>query len=121
MKQGAPEERAARVAAIAASVVVGTLALVWPTISQYTLLYAAGVASIVLALAEVASLSDSFDTRERWLGGAASLVAFVFGIAMLASPGRSLHAVVTLLGVYLVVLGALRLVHAAQTPRPPKA
>jgi uncharacterized membrane protein HdeD (DUF308 family) len=106
-------ERAARLATMTASAVVGTLVLAWPTISQLALLYAAGAASVVLAVAEAASLSDRRDARERWLGAAAAVVAFVFGIAMLASPGRSLHAVITLLGIYLCVLGGLRLVHAA--------
>ena len=96
---------------------VGTLALAWPTISQVTLLYAAGVASVVLGFAEAASLSNKRDTRERWLGAAAGIVAFVFGVAMLGSPGRSLHAAVTLLGIYLVVLGGLRFVRAAQASR----
>jgi len=114
-------ERAARLAAVAASAVAGTLALAWPTISQYTLLYAAGAASVVLAFAEVASLSNRRDAHERWLGGLAALVAFVFGIAMFASPGKSLHAVIMLLGLYLVVLGGLRLVHAAAAWRERRA
>ena len=123
-------ERAARLATVAASAVAGTLALAWPTISQYTLLYAAGAASVVLAFAEVASLSNRRDAHERWerraarhpgLGGLAALVAFVFGIAMFASPGKSLHAVIMLLGLYLVVLGGLRLVHAAAAWRERRA
>jgi uncharacterized membrane protein HdeD (DUF308 family) len=44
-------------------------------------------------------------------------VAFVFGIALLASPGNSLHAVIVLLGIYLVVLGGLRVLHAAEAWR----
>ena len=105
--------RTAQIATIAAAAVAGTVALAWPTISQYTLLYTFGIASVVFAFAEAASLSSSFDVRERLLGGAAAFVAFVFGIAMLASPGKSLHAVIMLLGIYLVVFGALRLVRAA--------
>ena len=114
-------ERAARLVTAAASAVAGTLALAWPTISQYTLLYAAGAASVVLAFAEVASLSNRSDARERWLGGLAALVAFVFGIAMFASPGKGLHAVIMLLGLYLLVLGGLRLVHAAAAWRERRA
>ena len=52
------------------------------------------------------------------LVGLATLVAaYVFGIALLASPGNSLHAVIVLLGIYLVVLGALRVLHAAEAWR----
>ena len=117
IRRADPAERAARVATMTASAVVGVLAIAWPTISQLTLLYAAGAASIVLAVAEAASLSSSSGARELWFGAAASIVAFVFGIAMLASPGRSLHAVITLLGIYLLVLGGLRLLHAAEAWR----
>jgi len=114
-------ERAGRIATIVASAVVGALALAWPTISQYALLYAAGAASVVFAFAEVASVSTEVDARERWLGGLAGLVAFAFGIALLASPGRSLHAVVSLVGAYLIVVGVLRLVHAAEAWRAHRA
>jgi uncharacterized membrane protein HdeD (DUF308 family)/uncharacterized membrane protein YjdF len=107
-------DRVARYATIAASAVAGTLALAWPTISQYALLYAAGAASVVFAFAEVASLSTRLDAHARWVGGLAGLAAFVFGIAMLASPGKSLQAVITLVGVYLLVFGGLRLVRGAQ-------
>jgi uncharacterized membrane protein HdeD (DUF308 family) len=55
------------------------------------------------------------------LGGLAGLVAFVFGIALLASPGKSLHAVIMLLGIYLVVFGGLRLVHAVEAWRDRRA
>jgi uncharacterized membrane protein HdeD (DUF308 family) len=97
-----------------ASAVAGTLILVWPTITERALLYAAGAASIVLAAAEAASLSGLSDARQRWLGAAVSVVAYVFGIALLASPGNSLHAVIVLLGIYLVILGGLRVLHAVE-------
>ena len=32
-------------------------------------------------------------------------MAYIFGIALLASPGNSLHAVIILLAIYLVVFG----------------
>jgi uncharacterized membrane protein HdeD (DUF308 family) len=40
---------------------------------------------------------------------------------MLASPGRSLDAAITLVGIYLLVLGGLRLVHAAEATRDRRA
>ena len=92
--------------------------LVWPAISQLALLYAAGAASIVLAVAE-AAVALQHDATPASAGSAAavSVVAFVFGIALLASPGNSLHAVIVLLGIYLVVLGGLRVLHAAEAWR----
>jgi uncharacterized membrane protein HdeD (DUF308 family) len=114
-------ERGARIATMTASAVAGTLVLVWPTITERALLYAAGAASIVLAAAEAASLSSTSDARQRWLGAASSVVAYIFGIALLASPGNSLHAVIILLGIYLVILGGLRVLHAAEAWRQTRA
>jgi len=94
---------------VAAAAVAGLLLLVWPTITQLGLLYAVGVFSIVLALLEVASLTEDRPGHDRWLGAVAGIAAFVFGLAMLASPGRSLDAIITLLGLYFLVLGAIRL------------
>jgi len=71
----------------------------------------------VFAFAEVASLSTRLDAHARWLGALAGLAAFVFGIALLASPGKSLQAVVTLVGIYLLVFGGLRLVRGAEASR----
>jgi uncharacterized membrane protein HdeD (DUF308 family) len=51
-----------------------------------------------------------------------SVVAFVFGIAMLARPGTSLAAAIDLLALYLVVTGGVRLVQSAEAwHRRPRA
>jgi uncharacterized membrane protein HdeD (DUF308 family) len=97
---------------VAAAAVAGLLLLVWPTITQLGLLYAVGVFSIILALLEVASLTEDRPDHDRLLGALAGIAAFVFGLAMLAIPGRSLDAIVTLLGLYFLVLGAIRLVQS---------
>ena len=97
---------------VAAAAVAGLLLLTWPTITQLALLYAVGVFSIVLALLEVASLTEDRPDHDRWLGALAGIAAFVFGLAMLAIPGRSLNAIITLLGLYFLVLGTIRLVQS---------
>jgi uncharacterized membrane protein HdeD (DUF308 family) len=103
-------ERADRLVVVAAFAVVGAVVLAWPSISQIALLYAIGASAVVLGIAETAALSTrASSTRERWLGALASIVAFVFGIAMLARPVSSLDAVINLLGVYLLAIGAVRL------------
>jgi uncharacterized membrane protein HdeD (DUF308 family)/uncharacterized membrane protein YjdF len=96
---------------------VGTLLLGWPGISQFALLYAVGLSAVLLGAVEAASLAgDAHTTRERWLGGVAAAVAFLFGIAMLGAARRGADTVITLVGVYFVALGVLRLVQAV--PRP---
>jgi uncharacterized membrane protein HdeD (DUF308 family) len=106
-------KRADRLIVVVALAGAGTVVLAWPTISQLALLYAVGASAVVLGVAEAAALSTRpFSSRERWLGALLSIVAFVFGIAMLGRPGGSLGAVINLLGLYLVVIGALRLLQA---------
>jgi uncharacterized membrane protein HdeD (DUF308 family) len=108
-------KRADRALAAVALAGAGAVVLLWPTISQLALLYAVGASAVVLGVAEVAALSTRPGTvRERWLGAALGIVAFVFGIAMIAHPDSSLTTVINLLGVYLIVIGALRLLQAAE-------
>jgi uncharacterized membrane protein HdeD (DUF308 family)/uncharacterized membrane protein YjdF len=109
-----PSKRADRIIVTAALAGAGAVVLVWPTISQLAILYTVGATAVVFGLAEVAAISTRATTlRERWLGAVSGIVAFVFGIAMLARPQASLNTVIDLLGIYLVVIGALRLLQAA--------
>jgi uncharacterized membrane protein HdeD (DUF308 family) len=111
-ERGKRVDRALAAVALAGA---GAVVLLWPTISQLALLYAVGASAVVLGVAEVAALSTRPGTvRERWLGAALGIVAFVFGIAMIAHPDSSLTTVINLLGVYLIVIGALRLLQAAE-------
>ena len=115
LRRATPADRRTRLAEATALAAVGALMLAWPAMSQRALLYAVGGASLALACAEAASLTNATGSaRERWLGGVTCVALFVFGIAMLAQPQRSLDAVTTLLGVYLVVLGMLRLWRALE-------
>jgi uncharacterized membrane protein HdeD (DUF308 family)/uncharacterized membrane protein YjdF len=108
--------RADRLIAVAALAGAGAIVLAWPTISQLALLYVVGASAVVLGIAEAAALSTRQSTsRERWLGALSSVVAFVFGIAMLGRPQGSLNAAINLLGVYLIAIGALRLFQAVDT------
>jgi uncharacterized membrane protein HdeD (DUF308 family)/uncharacterized membrane protein YjdF len=93
---------------------VGVLLLGWPGISQFALLYTVGLSAVVLAVLEAASLAgDAHTTRERWLGGVAAAVAFLFGIAILGAARRGADTVITLVGVYFLAVGVLQLVRAA--------
>jgi uncharacterized membrane protein HdeD (DUF308 family) len=101
-----------------AEVGVAVLVLGWPGISQVALLYALGSTAVLLGGIEVASLSSgAHGTRERWLGGASGAAAFIFGMAMIGTAQRDVHTVVTLVGVYLVVTGALRVLRTVHPRR----
>ena len=105
-------------AEVAAEIAVGTLLLAWPSMSRLAVLYAVGASSVILAFLEAASLTSSARSdHDRWLGGALSAAALVFGIALIGLPARSLDAVIAAIGLYLLVLGALRLVRALEARR----
>jgi uncharacterized membrane protein HdeD (DUF308 family) len=107
-------QRVERLIAVAAPAAAGALVLAWPTISQLALLYAVGASAVVLGVTEAAAVSTpAHSTRERWLGAISSIVAFGFGIALLARPGATHSAVINLLGVSLVVIGSAVLLQAA--------
>jgi uncharacterized membrane protein HdeD (DUF308 family) len=86
------------------------------------LLYVAGVVGVVLAFVEAASLATATrSSRELWSSVAISVASLVTGLTLLAAPVRSLDAVTTLLGAFLLVLGVLRLVRAFEARRSSRA
>jgi len=108
--------RARRLAVVALEVTIATVLLSWPTISRVVLLRAIGASAILIGLLEAASLSASRTAaRERWLSGAASAAAFVFGVAFLAFPDRGFDAVVSVVGLYLASVGGLRVIRAVES------
>lgn len=107
------EERRPWVIALEAAIAI--LLLAWSTISRELVLRAIGVSAILIGLLEAAALSTSrVGERERWLAGAASAAAFVFGVAFLAFPDRGFRAVVSVVGIYLVTVGGLRVVRVLE-------
>lgn len=113
VRRGAENVHGGHLGIVAAELAVGTLVIGWPHISRLALLYTIGASAVVLALLEATSLSGGARTdRERWLGGAASAAAFAIGVALLAQPHLTHDAIVAVLGMYLLILGALQLVRA---------
>jgi uncharacterized membrane protein HdeD (DUF308 family) len=95
--------------------VVGTAVIGSPGISRLGLAYLVGASAVVLALLEAASLSTRAGReRARWLSGVVAVSAFVFGVAILALPDHSLDATIVLFSLYLVSVGAFRLVRALE-------
>lgn len=101
--------------AVLGEAALGAAVILSPGITRLGLAYLIGSAAVVLALLEAAALSTGGGSeRARWLAGTGSVVAFVFGIAILALPDHSLDATVVALGLLLMSLGALRIVRATE-------
>lgn len=115
LRRGAENVHGGHLRVVGAELAVGALVIGWPHISRLALLYTIGASAVILALLEATSLSASARTdRERWLGGAASAAAFAIGVALLAQPHLSHDAIVAVIGLYLLILGALQLVQALE-------
>jgi uncharacterized membrane protein HdeD (DUF308 family)/uncharacterized membrane protein YjdF len=113
-----PLELGGTIVVIVALATVGTLLLVWPSISRLAVLYVVGAAAVAFALAEAAALTaENRTTSERWLGGLTAVAALVVGVVMLAEPRSSLDTAIALLGLFLVILGVSRLLRAAAARR----
>jgi uncharacterized membrane protein HdeD (DUF308 family)/uncharacterized membrane protein YjdF len=107
-----------RILGIVAEAGVAALVLGRPGLSQVAFLYALGIAAVLLGGIEAAALSNAaYTTRDRWLGGAAGAASFVFGMAMIGAAQRDVQAVATLVGVYLVAVGVLRVVRGVHPTR----
>jgi uncharacterized membrane protein HdeD (DUF308 family) len=92
----------------AISIVAGLLAIVYPDITLLALAIFAGINLIVLG---VLSLIDAFasdtDAGIRALAGVLGVLGMIAGLVVLRRPGESLLAILLVLGIWLVVSGAI--------------
>ena len=92
----------------AISIVAGLLAIVYPDITLLALAIFAGINLIVLG---VLSLIDAFDDAAdggiRALAGVLGVLGMIAGLVVLRRPGESLLAILLVLGIWLVVSGAV--------------
>lgn len=99
-----------------AEAALGVALIASPGISRLGLAYLVGTAAVTLSLLEAASLSTrGGGERERWLAGLGAVSAFIFGVAILALPEHSLDATVVVFALYLMSVGAVRLVRAIES------
>ena len=93
------------------SLVCGVLAIVYPDV---TLLAVGIIFGFYLLMAGVFELVEAIvgDPASRALDAIVGIVALIAGLICLRRPGDSLLAIVVVLGAYLIVTGAARLVRA---------
>jgi uncharacterized membrane protein HdeD (DUF308 family) len=94
-------------------VVVGTMVLVWPSISALALLYVIGAYAFALGiLGVVAAFRLPLDGEDTALAVLTGLLSIVFGIVIFAKPGAGALAVLALIAAFALVLGVSELVVA---------
>ena len=95
------------------AVLAGIMALGWPRITAFALLYLIAAWAIVTGVMEMAG---AFQTRliamPEWLLLASGLISVVFGILLLVWPYMGVLALVWLIGIYALVYGIIHLVLA---------
>jgi uncharacterized membrane protein HdeD (DUF308 family) len=96
------------IAAGAISIIAGLLAIAFPDITLLALAIFAGINLMVLG---VLSFIDAFDSQAdsgvRTLAAVLGTLGVIGGIVVLRRPGESLLAILLVLGIWLVISGAL--------------
>jgi uncharacterized membrane protein HdeD (DUF308 family) len=107
------EERGTLVLSGLLGIVVGTMVLVWPSISALALLYVIGAYAVAFGiLAVVASFRLPLNREDTALTVLNGLIAIVFGIVIFAKPGAGALAVLALIAAFALVTGVSELVIA---------
>jgi uncharacterized membrane protein HdeD (DUF308 family) len=104
------------IAAGVISIVAGLLAIVYPDITLLALAIFAGIDLIVMSLVSlVDAFSPHLDGGSRALSAVLGLLGLVAGLVVLRRPGETLLALLLVLGIWLVVSGAVDFVRALAT------
>jgi uncharacterized membrane protein HdeD (DUF308 family) len=100
-------------AAGAISIVAGLLAIAYPDITLLALAIFAGVNLIVLSLLSLAEVfSRDADGGTRALSAVLGVLGLIAGLVVLRRPGETLLAVLLVVGIWLVVSGAVQFFRA---------
>jgi uncharacterized membrane protein HdeD (DUF308 family) len=104
----------------AISMVAGVLALAYPDITLTALAILAGINLILFGIWAMVDAfgrhGDGSGTGVHVLAGILGLLALIAGLVVLRQPGKSLLAVIVVLGVWFVVRGIVDLVMALVVP-----
>jgi uncharacterized membrane protein HdeD (DUF308 family) len=99
-------ERWPSVLASVSSIAAGLVGLLWPGITALTVLYVIGVSALAKGIGEIgaAVVAPPYSER-RGLTGLVGALSVVFGVLMLAHPGRGAVAIVSLIAAMAIVNG----------------
>jgi len=90
------------------SLIAGVLAIAYPDITLLALAIFAGINLIVLSVLSLVEAFDStVDSGARALGAVLGVLGLIAGIVVLKRPSESLLAILLVLGIWLIVSGAV--------------
>jgi uncharacterized membrane protein HdeD (DUF308 family) len=99
------------IAAGAVSIVVGLIAIVFPTKTLNAVAVLVGIGVLIVGLLQLTAAFGAHRETGRWPAGRVAMggLAVVAGIVLIARPGHSLRAIAVVLGLYLVAAGIVLL------------
>jgi uncharacterized membrane protein HdeD (DUF308 family) len=114
---GHMESRSAGIVGGLLAVIAGIAVLAWPGLTALTLLYIIAGWAIVMGVVDIAQAftGDRSGGRRVWLV-IAGLVSAVFGLVLFLYPANGALAILWLIGLYLIVLGVMRIVVGVFAP-----
>lgn len=119
---GRQESRAWAIAVGVLAAIMGIVTLAWPAATSLAVLYIVAFWAIITGVADIAGAFMKGHTggRRAWLL-IVGLLGIVVGIVFLVNPGSGILALLWLAGIYLVVLGVLRIIAGFANPPAPTA
>ncbi len=100
-----------------AGLVAGAIALAWPGVSLFALVWLLAAWSVITGFAEIMSAWRMQRSHGKWAWGAAGALSVLFGMGMWVLPALGLLALAWGVAAYLVAFGVLALVTAARLRR----
>ncbi|NLE22704.1 MAG: HdeD family acid-resistance protein [Actinobacteria bacterium] len=119
---GRQESRGWAVAVGVLAVIMGIVVLVWPAATSLAVLYIIAFWALITGVADLAGafMKGHTGAQRLWLA-IVGLLGVVVGIVFLVNPGSGILALLWLAGIYLVVLGVLRIIAGFTNPPRPAA
>lgn len=107
---GATENRLWGFVGGALAAVFGIIIVVWPGLTALTLIYLIAIWALVAGIADlVAAFAAGLEGGQRALLALVGIVSVVFGLIFLVHPGKGALAFLWAIGLYLIVVGVLRI------------